>query len=192
MKVAGLVLAAGLARRFGGRKMLARLDGEPLLAHVLRAARRASLAETVVVLGHDHAQVVRAVDLAGVRTIINPEPERGLSSSLRLGLAALGADVEATLILLGDQPRIRADVIDRLLASEIPAGRLFVVPRYADGGGPNPALALRAAWPMAAELRGDRGMGPLLAAHPQLVVEVPVSGSNPDIDTLNDLATLER
>lgn len=192
MRVAGLVLAAGLARRFGGRKMLARLDGEPLLAHVLRAARGASLAETVVVLGHDHAEVARAVDLAGVRTVINPEPERGLSSSLRLGLAALGADVEAALILLGDQPRIRIEVIDRLLTAEIPAGRLFVAPRYADGGGPNPVLLLRGAWPLAAKLEGDRGMGPLIAADPELVAEVPLPGFNPDVDTTEDLAELER
>ena len=52
-------------------------------------------------------------------------------------------------------------------------------------------LLLPPAWPLVAGLQGDRGLGPLLAAHPELVIRVPVGGSNPDVDTPTDLAALE-
>ena len=73
-------------------------------------------------------------------------------------------------------------------AREVPAGRSIVVPRYRGGGGANPALLLRAAWPLAARLEGDRGFGPLIKQNPELVVEVDLPGDNADVDTRADLA----
>ena len=63
--------------------------------------------------------------------------------------------------------------------------------RHAADGAPNPVLVRRAAWALAAGLSGDRGLGPLLAARPELVLEVAVDGANPDVDTPADLAALQ-
>jgi CTP:molybdopterin cytidylyltransferase MocA len=67
-----------------------------------------------------------------------------------------------------------------------------VVPRYSGepAGVANPALLLRAAWPLVERLEGDRGMGPVIAANPALVLPVPIEGSNPDVDTPDDLRRL--
>jgi len=190
-RVAGLILAAGAATRFGSPKIAARLEDRPLLAHVIGAAKGAGLRHLVVVLAN--GDVPADLELEGVRVVRNPHPANGLSSSLRLGLGALRdlPDIDAGLVLLADQPLVRADVIATLLAADVPPGRPIVVPRYAGGGGPNPALLMRAAWPLANDLTGDRGMGPLIAARPDLAVEVPVDGDNPDVDTPADLALLE-
>jgi molybdenum cofactor cytidylyltransferase len=200
-RFAGLILAAGSGSRFGGGKMRARLDGRPLSAHVLDAARAAGLGRLVLVLGRDAAAVRDAISaadpaaLAGLLVAVNPAPERGLATSLRLGLAAATADPTPAgiLVLLGDQPRVRPDVIAALLDASFSArsDTLAVVPEYADDGAPNPVLLLPAAWILAAELDGDRGLGALLAARPELEVRVPVAGANPDVDTLADLADLE-
>ncbi|HYU49145.1 MAG TPA: NTP transferase domain-containing protein [Candidatus Limnocylindria bacterium] len=193
-RVAGLILAAGAATRFGSPKIVARLGDRPMLAHVIDTAKAAGLGPVVVVLGEGAVPAGAGLDLASVRVVRNPRPEDGLSSSLRIGLAALRGtepEVQAALVLLADQPLVRTDVIAALLAGEVPPGRTIVVPRYADGGGPNPALLLRAAWPLADEVTGDRGMGPLIAARPELVAEVPVEGGNPDVDTPADLALVE-
>lgn len=190
---AAVVLAAGAASRFGSPKLLARLEGRPLLQHVLDAVASAGLDEVVVVLGRAAGEIERAIAWRAERRVVNPHPEEGLSSSLRVGLAALGPDAEGALVLLGDQPRLRPEVIGRLLgaaAGPESAGRLIVVPRYTGGGGANPALLRRAAWPLADGLTGDRGMGPVIAAHPELVHEVPVVGENPDVDTREDLEAL--
>jgi molybdenum cofactor cytidylyltransferase len=200
-RFAGLILAAGSGSRFGGGKMRARLDGRPLSAHVLDAARAAGLGRLVLVLGRDAAAVRDAISaadpaaLAGLLVAVNPAPERGLATSLRLGLAAATADPTPAgiLVLLGDQPRVRPDVIAALLDASFSArsDTLAVVPEYADDGAPNPVLLLPAAWILAAELDEDRGLGALLAARPELEVRVPVAGANPDVDTLADLADLE-
>ena len=197
---AGLILAAGAGVRFGGGKVRALLDGRPLVGHVLVAARAAGLARIVLVLGRD-AVAVRAALLArdpaaldGVLLAVNGAPERGLASSLRLGLAVATAEPApaGVLVLLGDQPRVRPDVIEALLgaAATAAAGTLAVAPAYAGDGAPNPVLLLRPAWPPAVALEGDRGVGPLLAADPARVVRVPVGGSNPDVDTPADLVAL--
>jgi molybdenum cofactor cytidylyltransferase len=195
-RTTAIVLAAGSASRFGAVKVLATLDGRPLLAHVLDSARAAGLGEVLLVVGAAADAVADAVDLGGIRIVVNPNPEGGLSSSLRLGLAALAPEVgiapgvDAALVLLGDQPLVRPDVLRALLAADVPDGRSIVVPRYSGGGGANPALLLRTAWALAGTLTGDRGMGPIIAAHPEVVVEVPVDGTNPDVDTPGDLAIL--
>jgi CTP:molybdopterin cytidylyltransferase MocA len=94
------------------------------------------------------------------------------------------------LVLLGDQPRVRADVLRALCGAATSAGAIAVVPRYAEDAAPNPVLLLPAGWPLVSRLSGDRGLGPLLAADPARVVWVAVPGANPDVDTPADLAAL--
>jgi molybdenum cofactor cytidylyltransferase len=185
-----VVLAAGAGSRFGGGKLLAPLDGRSILAHVLEAVRAARPADTVVVLGHDRAEIEAATPWAGERRVVNPDPEAGLSSSLRVGFEALADDLDGAFVVLGDQPLVDPAVFRALSGAEVRGGRAFVVPRYVGGGGANPVLVLRAGWPRVAEARGDQGLGPILAAHPELVTQVELGGSNPDVDTPADLATL--
>jgi len=70
------------------------------------------------------------------------------------------------------------------------AAAIAFVPAYAGGGSPNPVLLLRAGWGLVGEASGDQGLGPLLRARPELTREVPVEGSNPDVDTPGDLLAL--
>jgi CTP:molybdopterin cytidylyltransferase MocA len=117
----------------------------------------------------------------------------GKRRSVRVGLRALELDeaVGATAILPGDQPLVRPEVIGALLdALDADPSTPFVVPRYADDGAPNPIVARRSIWRLADDLAGDRGFGPLLATHPELVRFVDVDGSNPDVDTRADLERL--
>ena len=191
MSTAAVVLAAGAGSRFGGGKLLAVINGRPILAHVVAAARTAGLDPIIVVVPPKGE--LDALDLGVVRRVTNPNPAEGLSSSVRLGLRALELDeaVEAAAMLPGDQPLVRPEVIVELLAAlAANPDTPFVVPRYADDGAPNPILARRPIWRLADELAGDRGFGPVLAAHPELVQYVPVAGDNPDVDTPADLARL--
>ena len=191
MSVAAVVLAAGAGARFGGDKLRAELDGRPILAHVLAAARAARLDPIVVVVPPDGS--LDDLDLGELRRVVNPNPAEGLSSSVRLGLRALDLDatVEAAVLLPGDQPRVRTAVIATLIAAlDASPATPFVVPRYAADGGSNPVVARRSVWRLADELAGDRGFGPVLASHSELVRFVAVDGANPDVDTAADLRRL--
>ncbi len=189
-QVTAIVLAAGAGSRFGGDKLLATLEGRPILQHVLDRLAEAGLAEVVVVTGDDADQVERAIIWRSERRVRNPDPGRGLSSSLQIGIGALGDEVQAALIVLGDQPRLSVETVTTLLASPPTADRPIVVPVYPDDGGRNPILLGRAAFDLAATASGDRGLGPLLAADPGLVREVSVTGDNPDVDTRADLVAM--
>ena len=188
-RVTAIVLAAGNASRFGSQKLLAPLGGRPLLAHALDALAAAGLRDVVVVLGADAAAIEASVPWRTERRVLNPRPQDGLSSSLRVGLDAAAADplVEAVLVVLGDQPGLRPEVVTTLLATGAVATTPIVRPRYAADGAPNPVLVRRSAWALAAGLAGDRGLGPLLAERAELVTEVAVNGSLPDVDTPADL-----
>jgi CTP:molybdopterin cytidylyltransferase MocA len=192
LRAAGVILAAGTGSRFGGDKLLAMVDGRPLVRHVVDAAVAAGL-DPIVVVEPPRGALAR-VELAPAQRVVNPNPDEGLSSSVRLGLRALDADdqitVDAAVILPADQPRVRAATIRALIAAAGESPRTpFVVARHVDGA-PNPVLARRSIWRLADELAGDRGFGPTLATHPELVREVAIDASNPDVDTAADLAGL--
>jgi CTP:molybdopterin cytidylyltransferase MocA len=127
----------------------------------------------------------------------NHEPERGLASSLQVGIDALRALPDAfdgAFIVLGDQPRLRAATMHALAtaaARSRPADRPAIVPRYQSSGARNPVLLLRPAWAWVDRLEGDHGLATLIEGRPDQVLEVAVDGEMPDIDTPGDLRRIE-
>ena len=190
MRVVAIVLAAGASRRFGSPKLLAPLAGRPVLQHVLDAVAASPVGDVVVVLGDGASAIETAIEWRTERRAVNPRPQDGLSSSLRVGLDAAAEDplAEAALVILGDQPSVRPAVIRAVIAAAANVPEPIIRARYSDDEAPNPVLIRRPAWALAAGLDGDRGLGPLLAHRPELVGEVAVDGRNPDIDTPADLA----
>lgn len=184
--VGAVVLAAGESRRFGGRKQLARLDGRTLLEHVLIAAHEALLSPIVAVVPVwlSRPSDWNADDLIWFR---NPFPERGMSHSLRLGLAALPAEVDAAVILLGDQPTVTSESVRALLEAR---GGRPIIASEADGLLAPPVLIERSHFGVVEELGGDIGLRDVLNSHPEWVEAVPVPAHAPDVDTPDDLARL--
>jgi molybdenum cofactor cytidylyltransferase len=190
--VAGLVLAAGGATRFGAVKQLLPLDGRPLLQHVVDAVAAGGAAPVVVVLGHEAAAVEAALALPdGARVVVNPDHARGQSTSLRAGVAALaGDDVDAVLVALGDQPRLRPDAVRTLVEARLGGAGPILQARY--GGRPgHPVVLGREVLPEVLGVAGDQGARALMSADPGRVVAVEVGGDPPqDVDTPEDYARL--
>jgi molybdenum cofactor cytidylyltransferase len=199
LRLASVVLAAGAGSRFGsepGAKLVADVGGRPMLARVLDEVRAFGPAATVVVLGYGAEAIELALDWRDEIRVRNHAPERGLASSLQVGIDALRALPDAfdgAFIVLGDQPRLRTETLRALEAAAVgarPADRPVVVPRYDESGPRNPVLLLRPAWSWVDALDGDRGLGPLIASRPDAVLEIAVGGEMPDVDTPDDLARL--
>ncbi|MBM3573838.1 MAG: 4-diphosphocytidyl-2C-methyl-D-erythritol kinase, partial [Alphaproteobacteria bacterium] len=98
-RIAALILAAGQSTRMGGaNKLLADIQGQPMLAHVVQAVGAAKIAEITIVTGHMADEIERvARAAAGARTlrfVHNPDFAAGLSTSLAAGIAALGDDCD--------------------------------------------------------------------------------------------------
>lgn len=182
--IVGIVLAAGTSSRLGRPKQLLDLGGQPLLVHVVDAALASPLDQVVVVLGHEAAQIgkVLPIHTARVRAVLNPAFASGQSSSLVAGLGALDRNVEAAVVLLGDQPGVRPEAVVAVVEAWRQGGRAVVQATY--GGRPgHPVLFARSMWPELTRLTGDRGARDLVAAHGgRATVEM---GSRPpeDVDT---------
>jgi molybdenum cofactor cytidylyltransferase len=192
--IAGLILAAGRSTRMGGRhKLLVPMrDGRPMIAHTAAAAAAAGLAPLIAVTGFE-ADAVRAA-LAGlaINVVHAPDYADGLSASLRAGLKALPAEVEAVLVCLGDMPLVEPATLRRLIAAFDPTeGRAIIVPTCQGQRG-NPVLWPRALFTALMALTGDTGGRQLLAAHAGLVAEVETVTDSVlrDFDTPESLAAL--
>jgi CTP:molybdopterin cytidylyltransferase MocA len=190
-EVSAIVLAAGGGSRFGGGKLLAKLGGRPIIETVLHNLREAPVDEIIVVVGADAQRLRGVCEAYGVRIVANEEWERGQSTSVLAGLRACGG--EAAVVLLGDQPFIGAEPVERLV-SAFSEGAKVAVATYG-GKRRNPVLFSREVWPLLeAELAGDEGARSVLRRHPELVVEVPCEevGDPADVDTREDLRRLQE
>lgn len=193
-RIAALVLAAGRSSRMGPvNKLLADVEGQPMVRRVAEAAV-ASRAETVVaVTGHERENVEAVLSGLAVATVHNPDHAAGLSSSLHRGLAALPPEAEGVIVCLGDMPRVSAAVIDRLIAAFNPLeGRAICVPTWQGKRG-NPVLLARRFLPEMQAISGDIGAKALIADYPEAVAEVPMpdDGVLLDIDTPDALTALK-
>ncbi len=171
--------------------MLALIKGRPMLQHVLDAAAAADLEPVVVVLGADADLIAKTVVWRAETRLINPEPDRGLSSSLAIGLNELAKE-ERVIVLLGDQPFVSVQNVRAISAALGDPERPILVPRYPNGQPGNPVRLEREAFPLATALTGDRGMSQLFKSEPDLVRFLDVAGINPDIDSREDLDSLNR
>lgn len=113
-QIVSVVLAAGAGRRFGGRKQLALLAGVRWLSMRSPPPRPA---RTLLVLGSDAEEIERGIELGRATAIRRPDWEKGQGASLRCGLAALGPDVGAALVSLGDEPFISPEAARRVIAA---------------------------------------------------------------------------
>lgn len=182
MRVAAVVLAAGLGTRFGagpGAKLLADCGGVPLVERAIAAAAASGL-PVIVVQG--------AVDLSavgarhGALMVPNPAHRQGLATSLAAGIdAARSMGCDAVVVGLGDQPGVPPATWAALAATDA----ALAVASYAGRRG-NPVRIGASVWPCL-PVCGDEGARRLLAERADLVVEVPSEGSPADVDEPADL-----
>jgi molybdenum cofactor cytidylyltransferase len=122
----------------------------------------------------------------------NPDFADGLSTSLKVGLAAVPLEADGAIICLGDMPQVRAAMIDRLIAAFDPArGALIVVPTI-EGKRGNPVVWSRRFFPELAALQGDVGARHVIGTYGEALVEVPADRTAlVDIDTPEALSALK-
>ena len=197
--IAAIVLAAGRSSRFreaGGAeetKLVAMLDGKPIVVRVVEAALASRARPVIVVVGHARGAVEAALSALPVTIVFNPDYAIGLASSLRAGLTAIPADAGGALVLLGDMPNVEAPLIDALIAAFEARPEAHAVAPVQKGQRGNPILLGRTLFYEAMQLKGDEGARRIVAALDRRdIAEVHASGrgSTFDVDTPGDL--LER
>jgi len=188
-RIVSIVLAAGAARRFGGRKQLAPLRGRPLLEHALLAAAASPTEATLLVLGADAEEIERGVELGAAAVVRSPDWERGQGASLRAGLAALDPEVAAALVTLGDEPFLPPAASERVFAARRP-DRAALRAAY-DGRPGHPVLIERRLFAPLIAAPAEANPAALLREAGVEIVECGDLGDPADVDTPEQLAALE-
>src|SRR5262249_47315285 len=120
-KIGAIVLAAGLASRMGGSKLLEPVMGKPLVRLAAEAATGSSASPTIVVTGNAAPEVTKALAGLPVGIANNPDYAKGLSTSLKCGLRALPDDCDGAVVLLSDMPGVTSSLVDKLVAAFDPS-----------------------------------------------------------------------
>lgn len=185
-KITAIILAAGRSTRMGpSNKLLAELNGKPMLAHILNTLNETRVKDLVVVTGHEHRMVEEIAADFNAALVHNPDYRDGMSTSLKRGISAVPKDSDAAIICLGDMPFVSVDVIDGLIAAYNPTeGRDLCVPTV-DGRRGNPVLIGRRYFAEIHEISGDKGARDLIRAYETSVCEVAIDDPTifHDIDT---------
>ncbi len=182
-KIGLILLAAGLSRRSGKtNKLLAPIDGKPMVLAAVDAAMASDCGPVVVVTGHEAERVKEALAGRDVVFVHNEDYAEGMASSIRCGVRALADQVEGILIGLGDMPHIQSETCAALINAFDPdQGRDICVP-VCDGRPGNPVLFGRRLFSSLEHLKGDTGGKAVIRDNPACLIKVPVDDPGIHID----------
>jgi molybdenum cofactor cytidylyltransferase len=184
--ISAILLAAGESKRMGRSKQMLEWRGKTLLLHVLENLINSDVDEIILVLGHEAEQIRKCLPVVQIKIVINPDYQKGMSSSLRYGLLAMDPRSEAFLVLLADQPGIGPEIINHLIRdfqkTNPKPGIVRPVYRGLQG---HPVLIGVQYLQEALQLQGDVGARQILMNHPEDVLEIQVDRDVvlKDIDT---------
>jgi len=185
---ASVILAAGGSSRFGQPKQLIRFRGKSLVRRIIDAACEAGCSPVVVVIGSKDEKLQHELDRTGVVTVQNQQWQRGIGSSIRCGIQGLinsSPNVEASLLLVCDQPAVDTRVIQRLIALRETTGKTIVASSYADTLGV-PALFDRSVFGELLSLGDAAGAKSIVLRSRERVASLPFPEGQIDIDTFED------
>lgn len=197
-RIHAMILAGGKSERMGQSKLLLSWREKPLICYVLEVATSIPFAGTSIVLPkHDKAfdMIIASYDC---QPIYNDAPQLGMGYSLARGIQSLPSSAEATLVLLGDQPRMRSEDIqkvvhtfDRLRAEYHSCPKAIIRVKYNDGRIGHPVLFSHHFFAELARLTGDIGGKQIITQHSRHSILCESENDEPkDVDTVQDYERL--
>jgi molybdenum cofactor cytidylyltransferase len=196
-RIGAVILAAGMSTRMGEAKQLVRFGNNTLLGQTLKNVSAAHVDEVVLVLGFAAESIKSQFSAEKIKIVVNEAYREGMAGSLREGISALSEEMNAALIVLGDQPLVQPETLDRIIdqyrRSSSPSGAQIVIPTYKGFRG-NPVLLDRSVFSEVMALKGDMGCRAIFGSHLEGIVTIAVDdiGVLLDIDNKSDLEKLER
>ncbi len=193
-KIGVIILAAGSSSRMGQSKQLLDIEGEPLLRRTTRVALSSKPAHSIVVLGSNNKEHNNVIKDLPVEIISNPNWQKGIGSSLKMGLHYLiqiAPQTEAAIILVCDQPLLKTDHIQKLKRKFELTRALIVASAYANTLGV-PALFEKSMFQSLSTLADDQGAKKIIQQNLSHVAAVPFPEGVVDLDTPTDYVNFTR
>ena len=189
MRLACLVTAAGSGSRFGMDKLMLPVSGQPMGVHALNTLHLDNFALRVLITSKDKGYLMDAAKERGFEVVINPAPERGMSSSVRLGTEHIltTGEYDGILYAVADQPNLSTSTVEKLIDAFEREPACIWAPE-AEGKRGNPVIFPASLFPELVQISGDKGGRRVIAAHRDLLrtVQVP-AWELKDIDRKEDM-----
>lgn len=187
MRIGCALLAAGAGKRFGGGKLLHEIGGEPMIARALKLYEAIPFSARVCVTRTEAEQIQSFARESGFAVALNPDPERGVGTSVAIAtetLLGIDPQLDGILYAVADQPYLTKDSVERLIrAFELDASSIASLSFYGTRG--NPAIFPRDLFAELTALAEDVGGGTVIQRHPERLrlVEADAGQELRDIDT---------
>ena len=185
-KLALIMLAAGNSRRFGSNKLLYEIGGVPMYLRTLHKLQKAAseLGNCEIIVVTQYEEIASKAQESGVRVLINSHPERGISSSMQIGLAA-AKESAACLFIVSDQPWLTTETIVNLVHKFQSEHKGMACTLLNDKTG-NPCIFSRKYYQELQEITGDKGGKQIINRHPEDVAYLEIEDAKElvDVDTL--------
>ena len=187
MKVTAIILAAGASRRMGRPKQTLPFAGSTIIGTVVANVLQSSVSDVVVVLSPQADEARRLLSDYPIQLLENPDPDRGMLTSVQIGIAQCPTDPDAYLIALGDQPQIGPSIINGLISAAADSDHGIVIPSFGGKRG-HPVLFKARYRDQILGLDQEASLKELVSRHPADVLELPVESGSVliDIDTPED------
>lgn len=185
--LAAVIMAAGAGSRYEGNyKLLEMIDGSPLIRQTAVHALAAGYNEVVVVVGSHGNEVRDALDGLSLCIVENGDWEQGQSTSMKCGMRALHSKPDGIAFILGDQPFVTPETLQKISRTAEMYPEMIIVPTYKGRRG-NPCVFPASVFDDLKEAEGDRGGRDVLKNHGKLCIAVDDVGILRDVDHHGDL-----
>ena len=193
-KIGVVILAAGASLRMGRPKQVLPYRGQTLIRRAVGTALASACHPVVVVIGAHAELMKKELECLPVSVVDNSEWNKGISSSIRIGvqtLAASGGEVDGAVIMLCDQPFVTVGVVNALVETRRKTGKMIVASAYGEARGV-PALFSKELFGEITALKGNEGAKQVIANHDDDVATVCFPEGAVDVDTPEEYETLEK
>ena len=182
-----MVLAAGESKRMGKAKLLLPFRGKTIIETIIQNVLRSKVDKVLVVLGSDKEKIREKIKNFSLEFAFNPDYRSGMLSSIQAGFRALPEKAQAVLIILGDQPSVSSEVINKIISAYKKTDKGIVLPVYKKERG-HPVLIETKYRKEIERLSPQTGLRELVYNRPDDILEVEVETSSVvrDIDDAED------
>ena len=189
--ISAILLAAGESKRMGKLKQLMPFGQSTVVEQAIDNLLNSAVDETIVVLGYRAEEVIKTIAAKPVRLVVNPDYKQGMGTSIITGLNLVDSRTQAVMLILGDQPLINRQTINRLIDVFYNHDKGIVIPTYQGKRGHPIIFAIKYRGQLLG-LKGDIGGRQIVKDHPGDILEVTVDSESivTDIDTISDYQSL--
>ncbi len=187
-KIAAIITAAGLSRRFGSDKLFSVLNGVPVISYIIKSVENSAFSQRILVT--NNSSKFEQLEHDNIQIIENNNYLSGMSSSIVCGIKALNEDMEAAMIIPADMPLLSNKILNYIIEEHIKSV-LGISGIYSNGKIMSPVLFNSKYFQELLKLQGDRGAKNIVESHINDFNPVSIESNYlMDIDTADDMAKL--